>query len=152
MPDHKVLRKNAPRKQEVRDALAHDWSLCFPPSVRGTAADHMACSRGTVDNGASGKHIPELHTALASLLANPSALQTTLALYGCKIVPLQSNAGEDMLVVSSMSHIAGRWVEALSDGQRDHQETLQLADAIRSVLPALSSICSEADRLRGVPA
>lgn len=151
-PRSKVLCQTRPSKEDVRDALASDWSKCFPPSYHRTAAAVMDCSAGTVANGASGKHIPELDTVLSSLLVNPAALSTVLALYGVKAVPLLADAANDLHTVSSISHLAGQWIGALSDGSRDHQETLTLADAIRTILPALSAIVAEADRIRGIAA
>lgn len=146
----KVLRDNCPSKESVRDALAADWTRAFPPSLRGTAAEAINCNRSTLDNGASGKHLPELHTALATLLLDPTALQTVFRLYGVKIVPLTTEAANDLATVSNISHLAGQWTEALADGRRDHRETCELAQAIRPILPALSAIVAEADRVKGV--
>lgn len=47
-------------------------------------------------------------------------------------------------------YFAGQWTEALADGRRDHRETCELAQAIRPILPALSAIVAEADRVKGV--
>jgi len=146
---NKVLKTKRPSKEDVKDALAADWGRAFPPSVKGTAADLIGCSVGTIDNGITGRNLPELHTALASLLVDPAALQSVLALYGVKVVPLVANAANDLDTVAGLSHLAGRWVEALSDGRRDHRETCDLADAIRPLLCALSAVVAEADRLKG---
>lgn len=151
-PHTKMLRRKKPSKEDVRDALAADWSRCFPPSRRGSISEAMGCSSGTVDNGASGKHIPELHTVLASLLVDPTALQTVLSHFGFKVVPLTADAANDMHTISGMSHVIGQWTQALADNFRDHRETLEIADAIRPLIPPLMAIISEADEHRGVAA
>jgi len=150
MPDrsNNVLQKTPPTKQRVQDELARDWARCFPVSRTASVAERMDCSPGTINNGRTGAHLPELHTVLASLLVDPTALQTVMGLYGFKAVPLQAEAANDLDTLAKVSHLAGKWAEALADGRRDHRETCDLADAIRPLLIALSAVVSEAERIK----
>jgi len=50
--------------------------------------------------------------------------------------------------IPKATRFPGPGIGALADGNRDHRETCQLADAIRSLLPALSALVAEADRIR----
>lgn len=150
MPDrsHNVLKQSRPSKEDVRDKLAADWGRCFPPSIKGSSAEAIGCSVSTLNNAITGHNLPELHTALASLLVDPTALQSVLALYGVKAVPLLADAANDLATVAGLSHLSGKWIEALADGRRDHRETCDLANAIRPLLVALSAVVAEADRVR----
>lgn len=116
-------------------------------------ADTIEASTKTIDRALTQETLPELHTALASLLADESALDEVFALYGFER-PRRKNAqaANDMATVSCLSSVVTTFCEALKDGQRVHTETLDLADKVREVMPSLTALLDEANRIRGVAA
>jgi hypothetical protein len=144
-----ILRKAPLTKQHVSRAIAAAWSRITVTPGRGQFADHLEISTGTVDNAMTGKTVPELHTALNSLLFDPTALDEVLALYGFRLAPSTAEAANDMALAAGVTIAMGQLVAALSDGRRDHTETLTIADLLRPHLPAITAIVREADQLRG---
>ena len=134
-------------KSDVQGKLAAAWAR-VSAGRKGAFADAADTSIATVDRALTGKSVPELHTALNSLAFDPTALDEVFALYGIKVVPLMTEAANDLNTISSLSNLAGQFAAALSDGHRDHRETCQLADAIRPLMKALGAICAEADAVR----
>ena len=148
MTAHSILRKRALSKQHVSGALAAGWARVSAKVGKGAFADRVEISTGTVDNALTGKSVPELHTALNSLMVDHTALDETLALYGLKVCPLAADAANDMATAADLSHLAGALIEALSDGVRNHTETLALADRCRPLVKALSALVQEADAIK----
>jgi hypothetical protein len=133
---------------EVQGKLAQAWTRVIAKVGKGSFADKCGCDPDTVDNAITGKSIPRGHTLLNSLVADPTALDEVLALYGLKVVPLQVAPANDLTLAAGASEIATAICQALVDGVRKHHETLQIADIIRPHLPALTAIVREADGLR----
>lgn len=143
----------APAKSDVSAALAIGWARASSKR-KGEFADKIgARTIKTVDRALIGETVPELHTALASLLVDPGALDEVFALYGLER-PRHKNAqaANDMATVSCLSSVVTTFCEALKDGQRVHTETLDLADKVREVMPSLTALLDEANRIRGVAA
>jgi hypothetical protein len=143
------LAKCALGKHDLQPRLALAWQRVIAKLGKGTFADRLGCCTATVDNALTGPGLPESHTLLNSLLADPTALDEVLRLYGVRIVPLQSEAANDLHTAAGVSQIATAICQALTDGIRKHHETLQIADTIRPHLPALTAIVREADELKG---
>ncbi len=115
-------------------------------------ADTISASVKTIDRALVSETVPELHTALASLAFDETALDEVFALFGRARPPrLETMAANDMATISGLSGLVTVFCDALKDGRRDHQETLALADLIRGLQPVLCDIVDQADRLRGVP-
>lgn len=151
MPLHdKHVRPKHITKQDASAALVSGWGQSIAKVGRGTFADALQVDAKTVSRAMSGDSLPELHTALNSLLIDPTALDSLFALYGFQVRPLQANPANDLSTVADLSHLVGRWADALADGERDHRETLELAKAIRPLIKALSALCVEADELKNV--
>lgn len=154
MPDrvNQVCPKTAPAKSEVSAALAVGWARAARQG-KGAMADKIDASTKTIDRALTGDSLPELHTALASMLADESALDEVLALYGRGRPPrLNSEAANDLATVSDLSGLVAAFCDAIKDGNRDHRETLAIAELVRAIMPALTDILDEANRLRGVKA
>lgn len=147
------VRPAAPAKSDVSDALAVGWARASRTLGKGAMADSIGASTKTIDRALTGETLPELHTALASLHAEESALDEVFALYGFER-PRRKNAqaANDLATVSGLSSVVAHFCEALSDGSRDHRETLELAELVRKVMPSLTAILDDAARLRGVAA
>jgi hypothetical protein len=155
MPDNvnQVCPKTAPDKSDVSAALSVSWARTAQRVGKGTMADKLRSCTKTIDRALTGDSVPELHTALASLLADPNALDEVFALYGFD-APRRRNAeaANDMATVSDLSGLVATFCDALKDGHRDHRETLAIADLVRAIMPSLTDILDEANALRGVKA
>lgn len=140
-------------KADVSAALVMGWARMNAKFGKGRFADLLAVDEKTVRRTMSGETTPELHTALNSLLVDPGALNELFALYGLHAPrPREAAAANDLATVSGLSGVVTSFCEALEDGARDHCETLHLADAIRDLMPALTAILNEANRIRGLAA
>lgn len=147
------VRLNPRTKSDASAALVVGWARMIQRHHQGNFANKMGVDPKTVARAMSGETTPELHTALNSLLVDPTALNELFALYGFHPPrPRNAAAANDMVTVSTMSGVVSQFCDALKDGQRDHRETLQLADAIRDLMPALTAILNEANHIRGVDA
>ena len=150
-PSH--VRPAAPAKSDVSDALAVGWARASRSTGKGAMADAIGASTKTIDRALTGETLPELHTALASMLVDESALDEVFTLYGLERPRRKSaQAANDLATVSGLSNVVSRFCDALSDGTRDHRETLELAELVRGVMPALTALLDEAARVRGVAA
>lgn len=136
-------------KADTSGALGAAWARVRFKLGHGRFADDLDVDAKTINRAIAGETLPELHHALNSLLVDPTALDEVLHLYGFELRPCAALGGSDIQTVAGLSHAAGKLAEALADGRRDHLETLDLADDIRPLLPRLSAIVGEADRLRG---
>lgn len=148
MLENSILRVRARSKQEVGAKLAAGWARVTSDFGKGAFADRLEISVGTVNNALTSASVPEFHTALNSLLADPTALDEALALYGYKLCPNTADAANDMATAADLSHLAGAFIDALSDGKRDHRETLALAERARPLVKALSGLIIQADAIK----
>lgn len=147
---NQVCPKTAPGKSDVSAALSISWARASA-GRKGSMADRMGSCTKTIDRALTGKSLPELHTALASLLVDDGALDEVFALYGRGRPPrLASAAANDLATVSDLSGLVAAFCDAIKDGNRDHRETLAIADLVRAIMPALTDILDEANRIRGV--
>lgn len=147
------VRPRLRMKSDVSAALVMGWARMIAQYGRGGFADRLDIDPKTVARAMSGETTPELHTALNSLLVNPAALNELFALYGLHPPrPRKAEAANDMVTLSGLSGVVSQFAEALEDGERDHRETLELAAAIKALMPALTAILNEANRIRGLAA
>ena len=148
-----MARKSLPsgpvNKETVRDLLAAGWSRVIANVGRGTFADKCGVCTDTVGNALAGRNMPELHTAFNSLMADPTALDELAALYGFQIIPAKRQAANDLNTAAGVIEAMGELVKANADGNRDHNETLAVAQMLRPHLGPINAIMEEADRLRG---
>lgn len=84
-----------------------------------------------------------------TLIADPTALTEVLRAYGFKLVPDHADAANDLCTAAGLSHAAGALIEAHQDGTRCHTETLSIANQLRPLLPQITAIIADADRLKG---
>lgn len=111
-------------------------------------ADRMGSNTKTIDRAVTAENLPEAHTVFNSLIADPTALDQILREYGYCLRPLTAEAANDMHTAADLARAAGSMVDALSDGRRDHLETLQLGEIFRHLQPKLTAIICEADAIR----
>lgn len=141
-----VLPKKPLGKEDVSAALSEAWFRISKKVGKGRLADATGakCTK-TIDNAINGNSLPELHTALNSLVADPTALDEVLGLYGGSFVPFKSQAANDLETIAAMSHVAGDWLNRLMDGVRCHRDTRAIAVALRPLLTELQAIVREAE-------
>lgn len=145
------IRKNPCSKEDVRRELARDWFATADRLGKGRLQDATGAKCvDTIDNVITGRRegLPELHTALNSLLADPAALFNTLMLFGVVAVPSEPGDCDDMAAISGMLRAATEYFERMKDGVRDHQDTLALADLFRPLVTAMLCVIREAGELR----
>lgn len=137
-------------KDKFQRALAQAWGRVWPKLGKGVMADCMGLNDPkTIDRAVTASNLPEAHTIFNSLAADVTALDEVLAAYGFRLAPLHATAANDMVTAAGVINAMGELVKALSDGNRDHNETLAIAALIRPHMPHLSAIVKEADSLRG---
>ena len=137
-------------KDEVQSRLALSWARTIAAcgGKKGAFADQLGVHVDTVNNALAGHSVPELHTVLNSLLACPNALDEVMKLYHLRLVPMEGFMSPDMETIFEMSRAITSFIQALDDGKRDHQETIELAKLLRPVVPKLTAIIHQADGLR----
>lgn len=136
-------------KMDVSVALGAGWARVIKQFGRGGFADRLGVDEATVKRALVGPSLPELHTTFNSLMIDLTALDEVAALYGVEIRPRICAPGNDMVMIASVARLAAQWAEAMADGYIDHREMMELARAIRPMMPALNAILSGADRIGG---
>lgn len=150
MTARNVVHNDIKTKQRVSSALSAGLARICAGQGKGKVADKIEVSTRTIDNALTGTTLPELHTAFNLLTVDPTALDEVANLYGVVIQPKQSEAANDLKTASCLSHLAGQIIDALSDGHRDHRETLAIAKHCRPLVKALAALIDEADNISGV--
>ena len=140
---------NLPSETQVSDAVATGlFRAARTCGGKGTLADKMEVNTKTVERALTGVSVPHARSLMGALLADPTALDELGDLYGVVIRPKSSQAANDLHTAACMASAAGSFMEALSDGKRDHNETLALADLFRPLLKMLGAVVEEADRIK----
>ncbi|MCQ8205481.1 hypothetical protein NP569_24640, partial [Vibrio parahaemolyticus] len=62
------------------------------------------------------------------LLADPSALDEVLRLYGYQLAPKGHAPAVDFEIIADTAALAAEHTEAMRDGVRQHRETLRIAE------------------------
>lgn len=148
----KVCVKTPPTRAQVQDALAEDWFNVSNRVGKGVMADKMGVDSDTINRAITKANLPRADNLIASLLACPAALQSTLALVGMKAVPESQEAANDLHTVGELTGLATVFLRVLEDGRRDHGETLELAKLIGPLVAKLSALLEEARHIQGVAA
>lgn len=152
-PAKRVCPKAPIPKSHLSAALAVSWARTAQTHGKGVLADAVDGSTKLIDRALTGESVPELHTALNSLRLCPMALDEVFEVYGLHSPrPRLPEAQNDLETVSGLSGLVAEFCAALADGHRDHRETIALVNMVRPLMPALTQIMREADRLRGVEA
>jgi hypothetical protein len=140
-------------KDRFQLLLAQGWGRVWPRLGKADMAAAMELtSTKTIDRAVTASNLPEAHTVLNSLVADPTALDEVFHELGFCLRPLTAEAANDMDTAAKLSFAAGAMIEALADGVRDHRETLAMADIFRPLIQSMGAIVSEADSLRAVSA
>lgn len=145
MAEPNFLRKKPRSYEDVRDAVAEDWFASSKRVGKGALCDAIGCDRpDTVDSAITGKHVPRLHTALNSLLADDAALFKTFRLFGGCFVRAEAASETDMATISAMLHAATEYLDRMKDGKRCPSDTAALAKLFAPLVPAMLAVIEEA--------
>lgn len=136
-------------KPVLSRALSAAWARVALRIGKGAFADAAGFDVKTVDRALTGPSLPYAEHLLNSLVADPTALNEVLALYGIEARPLRAHPANDLETVAGLSQAAAAVAEALQDGVRCHRDTCQLADIFRPLVAKLNAIVAEADQIRG---
>jgi len=131
------------------ELLTAAWGRVRAKHTGASFAEALGVTPETVGNALSGRTMPKGHTIFNSLRADPTALDEVAAHYGFKLIPLNSDAANDLATAAGTIEAMGAMVRSLDDHHRDHNETLAIAQLLRPHLPALNAIVNQADQLRG---
>lgn len=143
---------NRPDVTELRyhEALVSGLARVAGQIGRGNLADKSGRTTRALDklfsgscNDTSGKGL------LDFLLADPTALDEVLGLYGFQLSPLRGEALPDFTIIADAAEIVATYTDAMRDGRRDHRDTIRIADKARPVIAGLQGIVCEADQHRG---
>lgn len=108
------------------------------------------CTRRCIEKALSHETLPEAHLLGNILLLDPTALTEWLGALGFIVVPRDAELSPDMVTLHRMSTAMSEFIDALKDGKRTHQETLELAEELRPLVPRLTAIIREAEGLKAV--
>lgn len=153
MPDkiHQVRPLRRRSKAEVSGAVAAGWAR-VSANRKGAFADNVEIDVKTVNRALTGETVPELHTAFNSLVDDPTALDELCALYGVSLVLRRPISANDMELACGLGRSLSELIDRLRDGQRDHLDTLAIAELFRPLIPHMQAVVQEADGIRGVAA
>lgn len=146
-----VVPKNAaPSPLGFHEALVAGLARTAAKIGRGNLADKSQRTTKALDKLFSGDSMDTSGKGLLDfLLADATALDEVLALYGYGLHRIAAGDCQDHGTIADTAALQAAHTEALRDGKRDHRETIVIADKARPVVSALHSIIAEADRLRG---
>ena len=146
-----VPKRQAPSPLAFHDALVAGLARTAAKVGRGNLADKSLRTPKALNKLFCGDSMDTTGKGLLDfLLADPTALDEVLALYGFGLHQIQSGECADHGTIADTAALQAAHTEALRDGKRDHRETIVIAEKARPVVAAMHSIIAEADRLRGV--
>ena len=141
-----VQHRAAPSEAQFHAAVVAALGRVAHEHGRGALADKSGRTTRSLDKVFAGS-TPCGKGLCDFLLADDTALDEVLALYGVKLCPRTATPGGDMMVVAELAQVLARLAKAIEDGTRIHTETLDVAKALRPLMPKLTAIIDEADAL-----
>lgn len=149
---NQVCPKLPVSKSKLSAAVGAAWGRVANSIGRGSLADKAGMDEQTVKRAVAGPSLPAAEHLLNSLVADPTALQEVLALYGLKAVPATASAANDMDLVTDLSRTVAEYLARIADGKRCHIDTAVLANLFRPIIPQMQAIVDESDRSKGLAA
>lgn len=145
-----------PKNRNVTDAEFHNLIVAGLARVaakigRGNLADRMGRTTRALDKVFAGS-TPDAKALFDALKADATAIDELASAYGFQLVPLNRECEPDLSLAAGLCDGASELVKANSDGDRDHRETLKVADILRPHIGPAMAIVHEADKIRGVAA
>lgn len=149
MPDNQVCRRKPQSKTKLSAAIGAAWGRVSNALGKGAFADAAEFDEVTISRAMRGPSLPSAEHLLNSLVADPTALNEALALYGLIAAPKNAQAANDMDLVTSLSGSVAEYLKCIADGKRCHVDTAVLAQLFRPLIPQMQAIVDEADRIKG---
>lgn len=144
-----VPQNTAPNPLQFHNALVAGLGRVAADIGRGNLADKSQRTTRALDKLFCGSSADTTGKGLLDfLLADATALDEVLALYGFQLSPLDAQAATDFTLIADTAALQAEHTEAMRDGRRDHRETIRIAEKARPVVAAFTGIIAEADRLR----
>lgn len=146
-----LQQKGSPTEARIHDALVAGLGRVAAVMGRGALADASERTTRSLDMLFSGESkLPDLKRGLDFLMADETALDEVLALYGVSLCRRHLEPTSDMQMLADMAAAMSRFADIMADGVRKHPETLSLAPLFRQLMPRMAAVIAEADELRGV--
>jgi len=149
--DRNTVVRNAERltKDRAKALLASGLQRAVATRGKDQVALAAGCGERCIEKALAQDTLPSIETVLNALDADETIMDELLAARGRRLCSLRAEAANDMALAAGVTIAMGQLVQALTDGIRDHTETLTIADLLRPHLPAMNAIVREADGLRG---
>ena len=151
MPHRSIVRPSGHRltEEDAREKLS--FGLLRLTSAHGPSRVGLeaGCDEKTIRNARDQKSTLRLDLALNLLALDHTALDELLAAMGYKVIPLHTNAANDLHTAAGLLDGASELVRAYEDGIREPHETHAVAEKLRPHMPAAMAIIRESDRLKG---
>lgn len=145
-----VPERRPPGELQYHEALVAGLARSAAAIGRGNLADKSNRTTRALDKLFSGSSADTSGKGLLDFtLADPTALDEVLALYGLQLAPLDPSCAIDFEIIADAAALTAEHTDAMRDGRRDHRETIRIADKARPVVQRYSAIIAEADELRG---
>lgn len=144
-----VPERRPPSELQFHEALVAGLARAAAGIGRGNLADKSNRTTRALDKLFSGASADTSGKGLLDfLLADPTALDEVLALYGFQLAPRDTSLAIDFEIIADTAAVIAEHTDAMRDGRRDHRETIRIADKARPVVQRYSAIIAEADELR----
>jgi hypothetical protein len=145
-----VPDRRPPSELQYHEALVAGLARAAASIGRGNLADKSHRTTRALDKLFSGSSADTSGKGLLDfLLADPTALDEVLALYGVQLAPLDPSRAIDFEIIADAAALTAEHTNAMRDGVRNHRETIRIADKARPVVQKYSAIIAEADQIRG---
>ena len=143
-----VTKRQRPNEQQFHALMVAGLARTAATIGRGAVADKMGRTVRALDKVFAGS-CPEPKALFDLLAEEPHALDELFAGYGfASPRPLNTQAANDYHTAADLAKVAGSFMDALSDGRRDHNETLMIGALLRDLLPRIQAVVGEADAIR----
>lgn len=145
-----------PKKDPITESQFHELIVAGLARVaakigRGNLADRMGRTTRALDKVFGGS-TPDAKALFDALKADATVLDELAAAYGFQLVPIGEAAEPDLSLAAGLCDGASELMKANSDGNRDHRETMRVAEILRPHIGPAMAIVHEADKIRGVAA
>ena len=138
----------APTEAQFHAALVAGLARVAANIGRGSLADQSGRTTRGLDKLFEGSN-PTGKGLLDFLLADPTALDEVLSLYGKTLHQRRVSIGSDMELAAQLGRTLAEYLNRMSDGKMCHNDTLAMAALFRPLMQQMAAVVDAADRLTG---